>query len=86
MVFKNPKSTYDAIIGMDLMQILGIIVDCATKTIFWNGNCVPFRPSDYFEDPLGVFDIDVGLFNDFESETEVREANPKPSFILNMKK
>jgi hypothetical protein len=74
VVFKNPESNYDAIIGMDLMQILGIIVDCATKTIFWNGNRVPFRSSDYFEDPSGVFNIDVGLFNDFESETEVREA------------
>ena len=88
VVFQNPESTYDVIIGMDLMQTLGIIVDCATKTIFWNGNRVPFRPADYFEDPSGIFDIDVGLFTDyfdfdvglftdFESEAEVKEAATK---------
>jgi hypothetical protein len=79
--FKNPESTYNVIIGMDLMQTLGIIVDCATNTISWNGNHVPFRPADYFKDPSGVFDIDVNLFNDFEflftdfeSEDKVIEA------------
>ena len=33
VIFNNKESTYDVIIGMDVMQVLGIVVDCATKTI-----------------------------------------------------
>ena len=72
VVFTNTASTYDVIIGMDVMQTLGITVDCATKTISWNNNHVPFRSADYFKDPLSI--LDAGLFTDFESEEELKEA------------
>ena len=74
VVFKNPESTYDVIIGMDLLQPLGFIINCDTKTISWNDNVVPFRPADYFKDTSGIFDLDVGLFTDYESEDEIIEA------------
>ena len=54
------------------MQALGIVVDCATKTIFWNGNRVPFRADDYFKDPSGI--LNTSLFTDIESEAEIKEA------------
>jgi hypothetical protein len=51
------------------------------KPFFFNGNHVPLRPADYFKDSSGMFDIDIGLFTDFEflftdfeSEEEVIEA------------
>ena len=49
-VFHNPESNYDIILGMDVMQVLGIDINCSTKTITWNGNTVPVRPSNYFEE------------------------------------
>lgn len=67
-VFDNPDASYDIILGMDLMQVLGIDVRCSTKTVTWNDLVVPFRPSNYFDseattlaftaedDPLDVAD------------------------------
>jgi hypothetical protein len=44
----NNKSSYDLIIGMDLMQTLGIDIHNSTKTAVWNTLCVPFKTHDYF--------------------------------------
>ena len=51
-VFDNEDSAYDIIVGMDLMQTLGIDVRCKTKTVEWNDMIIPFRPRDYFRSPL----------------------------------
>ena len=48
-VFDNPNASYDIIMGMDLMQVLGIDVRCSTKTVTWNDLVIPFRPSNYFD-------------------------------------
>ena len=37
-VFTNPESNYDIILGMDVMQVLGININCSTKTVSWNQN------------------------------------------------
>ena len=36
-VFNNPNAAYDVILGMDLMQVLGIDICCSTKTVAWSG-------------------------------------------------
>jgi Aspartyl protease len=41
-VFDNKHSSYDVIIGMDIMQPLGFRIDCSTLTISWNENTIPF--------------------------------------------
>ena len=48
-IFTNPESNYDIILGMDVMQVLGIDINCSTKTVTWNQNMIPFRPANYFE-------------------------------------
>jgi hypothetical protein len=41
---------YDLIIGMDMMQVIGLDLMNSSKTIVWNGNYVPFKSYDYFDD------------------------------------
>jgi hypothetical protein len=41
---------YDLIIGMDVMQVIGLVLINSSKTIVWNGNHVPFKSYDYFDD------------------------------------
>jgi hypothetical protein len=41
---------YDLIIGMDVMQVIGLDLLNSFKTIVWNGNQVPFKSHDYFDD------------------------------------
>jgi hypothetical protein len=36
IVFNNPESNYDVIVGMDILQPIGFRIDCATLTISWN--------------------------------------------------
>jgi hypothetical protein len=48
-VFNNPNAAYDVILGMDLMQVLGIDIRCSTKTVAWNDLVILFRPSNYFD-------------------------------------
>jgi hypothetical protein len=48
-----PNDTpYDLIIGMDLMQSLGIDISNSTKTICWHDKRIPFKPRDYFHSGL----------------------------------
>jgi hypothetical protein len=48
LILANNDSPYDLIIGMDLMQILGIDIHNSSKTIVWDALRVPFKPHDYF--------------------------------------
>jgi hypothetical protein len=44
----NIEPSYDFIIGMDLMQRLGIDIHNLSKTIVWGDLQVLFKPQDYF--------------------------------------
>jgi hypothetical protein len=48
-VIDNNEPHYDLIIGMDVMQILGIDIHNSSKTIVWDKLRVPFKPQDYFK-------------------------------------
>ena len=39
------------IIGMDLVQIPGINVDCGTKAVTWPDSQMLFQPQDHFSNP-----------------------------------
>jgi hypothetical protein len=41
---------YDLIIGMNVMQVIGLDLINLSKTIVWNGIYVPFKSYDYFDD------------------------------------
>jgi transposase InsO family protein len=64
IVFEGSNTQYDLIIGMDLMQALGIDISCSTKNISWMGQTIPFRPRDYFESPLLYEDLQSIMEND----------------------
>jgi hypothetical protein len=44
------EAQYDLIIGMDVMQVIGLDLHNYSKAIVWNGNHVPFKSYDYFDD------------------------------------
>jgi hypothetical protein len=52
IVMYNDESPYDLIIGMDLMQVLGIDIHNTSKTIAWRDKRIPFKPRDYFANGL----------------------------------
>jgi hypothetical protein len=41
---------YDLIIGIDVMQVIGLDLINSSKTIVWKGNYVLFKSYDYFDD------------------------------------
>jgi hypothetical protein len=45
-----PMDTQYDLIGMDVMQVIGLDLLNSSKTIVWNGNYVPFKSYDYFDD------------------------------------
>jgi len=49
IVMSNMDGPYDLIIGMDMLQALGIDIHNTSKTIVWNNKRAPFKPRDYFE-------------------------------------
>jgi hypothetical protein len=58
-VMNNHDSQYDLIIGMDVLQILGIDIHNSSKTIVWDTLCVLFKPQDYFKGALAQSMIDA---------------------------
>jgi hypothetical protein len=80
-MFNNSESQYDLIIGMDTMQAIGIDINFSTKTISWNGNHIPFCPTDYFSDETFFAILDEAVANTSEEEEAV-EAGYKSKTIL----
>ena len=80
-IFNNENSKYDAIIGMDFMQAIGLDVLCSTKTITWNGNTIPFRPSDYFDNQTFLASLQHSMLSSDE-EREAEELGYKSKTIL----
>jgi hypothetical protein len=46
----DTDTQYDLIIGMDIMQVIGLDLHNLSKTIVWNHHRVPFKPHDYLDD------------------------------------
>jgi hypothetical protein len=69
----NVESSYDLIIGMDLMQTLEIDIHNSSKTIVWGLLQVPFKPHDYFSSNLfqtALQDQMVGSFDEHDADEE----------------
>ena len=86
IMMKNDHSPYDIIVGMDTMQALGIDISCATKTVTWNGNTIPFRPANYFSDST----FGLSFLSEYEEEDPsileaARQAGYKSKTILHSK-
>jgi len=80
-MFRNDKCQYDLIIGMDLLQVLGIQIDCATKTVTWQDMRIPFRPSNYFD--IASFTLEAD--DDLSTVEAAAKAGYKSSTILHSK-
>ncbi len=48
---KSTNTTYDMIIGMDLMTAIGITVDTQSRTIKWEGSEIPLKTRGTLDDP-----------------------------------
>jgi len=87
-IFDNPESSYDVIIGMDLLQALGIDVLNSTKTIQWGEHSIPFKPANYFSQSFSAESFYCQAEDDlFEAKAE-RPANAtgyKSKVILHSK-
>jgi hypothetical protein len=65
-IMNHVESSYDLIIGMDLMQTLGIDIHSSSKMVMWDQLQVPFKPQDYFSSNLfqtALQDQMVSLFD-----------------------
>jgi hypothetical protein len=74
ILMDNVESTYDLIIGMDLMQTLGIDIHNLSKTVVWDQLQVLFKPHDYFSSNLfqtALQDQMVGSFDEQDSDEEL---------------
>jgi hypothetical protein len=49
-IVMDMEAQYDLIIGMDVMQVIGLDLHNSSKTIAWNDKHVPFKSHDYFDD------------------------------------
>jgi hypothetical protein len=83
-MFQNPESSCDVILGMDTLQVLGFDIICATTTITWNKNMIPFRPIDYFNETVFSNAYYEDVDDPFEEESAV-EAGYKSNVILHSK-
>jgi hypothetical protein len=66
IIMDNVESSYDLIVGMNLMQTLEIDIHNLSKTIVWGQLQVPFKPHDYFSSNLfqtALQDQMVGSFD-----------------------
>lgn len=45
-------TTYDTILGLDVLVPLGIDISCSTKSIQWNNMRVHWKPLPYFDNSL----------------------------------
>jgi hypothetical protein len=71
IIMDNTESSYDIIIGMDLMHTLGIDIHNSSKTVVWGQLRVPFKPHDYFSSNLFqtvLQDQMVGSFNEQDAD------------------
>jgi hypothetical protein len=71
IIMDNVESTYDLIIGMDLMQTLGIDIHNSSKTVVWDQL---LKPHDYFSSNLfqtALQDQMVGSFDEQDSDEEL---------------
>jgi hypothetical protein len=74
IIMENSESSYDLIIGMDLMQKLGIDIHNSSKTVVWDQLQVPFKPHNYFSSNLSqtaLQDHMVGSFNEHDADEEL---------------
>ena len=61
MLMEHEAAPYDLIIGMDVMQKLGIDIHNTTKTVVWDMHRIPFKPHDYFSNGLFAQNIQHAL-------------------------
>lgn len=82
-VFHKLESTYNIILSMEVMQVLGIDISCSTKTVSWNGLMIPFCLSNYFDKGTATFAF-LAEEDPFE-EVEAAKAGYKSKTILHSK-
>ena len=80
------SSHYDFILGMDLMQLLGIDIHTSTKTVIWDGLRVPFKPRDYFTSELfteSLHDAMLGSYDNVDDDLGYKAKTIKSSLYEN---
>jgi hypothetical protein len=80
IIVENVESSYDFILGMDLIQTLRIDIHNLSKTIVWGNLQVPFTPHDYFSSNLFqtvLQDHMVSLFDEHNAMKSCLDINPK---------
>jgi hypothetical protein len=74
IIMDSIESSYDLIIGMDLMQTLGIDIHNSSKMVVWDQLRVLFKPHDYFSSNLfqtALQDQMVGSLDEQDSNEEL---------------
>ena len=56
LVFDNPNSSHDIIMGLDLLHPLGIDPSPSTQTVQWQEHIIPFKPHGYYNITSNMLD------------------------------
>ena len=56
LVMDSDTCPYDIIIGLDFMVPVGIDLRCATQTMAWDGQVIPWKPRSTFTSSKGFYD------------------------------
>jgi hypothetical protein len=81
ILMDNVESTYDLIIGMDLMQTLGIDIHNLSETVVWDQLRVPFKPRDYFSSNLFQTALQDQMVGSFDEQDFSEELGYKSKII-----
>ena len=89
-VFNNDSSIYDIILGNDVLVPLGIDILCATLSVRWLDEMIPFRPADYFANQPSASFVSEQADDPFDDlltfrEQRAHEAGYKSKDILESK-
>jgi hypothetical protein len=76
-VFNNDSSIYDIILGNDVLVPLGIDILCATMSVKWLDEMIPFRPADYFTTQPSASFISEAADDPFDDRLHFREQLAK---------
>ena len=85
IVYNNPDSRYDVILGMDVLHVLGIDISCTTRTVHWNENVIPFQSTIHFEKQSSFVASLVAEQEDDPLEDYAHNAGYKSKIILESK-
>jgi hypothetical protein len=88
----KPSDTYAMIIGRDLLEKLGVILNFNDKTVTWDTDTIPMKDRGYLNSQKVITEINLtanepqSLLNEFSVSTKILDAEYKPAILEEVSK